>query len=399
VLPGDLRLMDSDDMTSIPSTTEPHLLRGRGLSCPPVVIVALSLLCCWSLPGAETLRAAAADRLLVGCAVAAADLGNAKLGALIADQFSCLTPEYDFMPEHLVDDQGSFTFEAGDRVVAFAEAHHLPVFGHMLVWHFVTRKWLFEGKDGRPLPRDQALAQLERYIAAVVGHYKGRIRAWDVVNEAISDQDGEYLKDTPALRAIGPDYIEKAFAFAHAADPQAQLYYNDYNIEQPGKLERTIRLITSLQAKGLHIDAVGIQGHWLIDWPPATMIEKGIAALAATKIKVMITELDVDVLPRNVSGADLALQEKGANPYPAALPASMQDKLSARYGEIMAAIVRSPAVTMVGFWGTHDGRSWLNDFPVKGRTNHPLLFDRALQPKPAFTTVIAALKAAGAGPK
>jgi endo-1,4-beta-xylanase len=357
-----------------------------------VSIAVLPLLCSWSLCGAESLREAAAGRLLVGCAVAAADLDHDKLATLIADQFSCITPEYDFMPEHLVDEHGTFTFDAGDRVVAFAEAHRLPVFGHMLVWHFVTRKWLFEGADGKPLPRDQALAQLEHYITGVVGHYRGRIRAWDVVNEAISDQDGGYLKETPALRAIGPDYIEQAFAFAHAADPQAQLYYNDYNIEQPGKLERTIRLITSLQAKGLHIDAVGIQGHWLIDWPPTAMIEKGIAALAATKVKVMITELDVDVLPRNVSGADLALQEKGANPYPDALPSALQSALAARYGEIMVAILRSPAVTMVGFWGTHDGRSWLNDFPVKGRTNHPLLFDRMLQPKPAFSAVINALK-------
>ncbi len=384
-------------MTAIPTT--PRLPRqGPAWIRARLPIIALTLLCSWPLAAAETLRAAAGPRLLVGCAVAAADLDNPQLAALIAQQFSCLTPEYDLMPEHLVDDHGAYTFAAGDRVVAFAQAHRLPVFGHMLVWHFVTRRWLFEDGDGRPLAREQALAQLERYITAVVGHYRGRIRAWDVVNEAISDQDGGYLKDTPALRAIGPDYIEQAFAFAHAADPQALLYYNDYNIEQPGKLERTLRLITALKAAGVHLDAVGIQGHWLIDWPPPVMIGKGIAALAATGTAVMITELDVDVLPRSVSGADLALQGKGADPYPDALPPALQSALAARYGEIMAAIVRSPAVTMVGFWGTHDGRSWLNDFPVKGRTNHPLLFDRALQTKPAFATVVAAL-ATGGGPR
>ncbi len=350
------------------------------------------LLFCSPLPGGETLREAADKRLLVGCAVAASDLGNLKLAGLVAEQFNCITPEYDFMPAHMVNDEGRFTFAAGDRVVAFAEAHHMPVFGHMLLWHFVSRKWLFEDRAGKPLPRKKALANLKHYIDTVMGHYKGRIRSWDVVNEAVSDKQGEYLKDTPALRAIGADYVERAFEFAHSADPQAELYYNDYNIEQPPKLEKTIRLVRSLQAKGLHVDAVGVQGHWLIDWPPAEMIGKGIAALAATGVKVMITELDVDPLPREGSGADMAQAEKGADPYRRGLPPGMQQKLAKRYGEIVAAIVREPAVTMIGFWGTHDGRSWLNDYPVKGRTNHPLLFDREYKPKPAFDAVIEALK-------
>ena len=213
-----------------------------------------------------------------------------------------------------------------------------------------------------------------------------------MVNEAISDDDGVYLKDTPALRAIGPDYIEKAFEFAHAADPNVELYYNDYNIEQPGKLEKTIRLIRELQAKNLRIDAVGVQGHWLINWPPPGMIEKGVQALAATGVKVMVTELDVDPLPRDVSGADMAQAEKGGNPYPDGLPPEMQQKLAQRYNEIMTVLARQPAITMIGFWGTHDGRSWLNDFPVRGRTNYPLLFDRQMQAKPAFDAVMKTLQ-------
>jgi endo-1,4-beta-xylanase len=353
-----------------------------------------SLLLCPPLLGGETLREAAGKRLLVGCAVATVDLADPKLAALVAGQFDCITPEYEFMPEHMVDEKGGFTFERGDRVVAFAEAQRMPIFGHMLVWHFVTRKWLFEDPESKPLPRERALANLKKCIDGVVGHYKGRIRAWDVVNEAISDKDGEYLKDTPARRAIGADYIEKAFEFAHAADPQAELYYNDYNIEQPKKLEKTIRLVRSLQAKGVQIDAVGIQGHWLIGWPSTEMIEKGIDALAATGVKVMITELDVDPLPRDASGADLAVVEEGADPYRQGLPPEMQEKLAKRYGEIVTAIVRHPAVKMMTFWGTHDGRSWLNNFPVKGRTNHPLLFDREQKPKPALDAVIKALKAA-----
>jgi endo-1,4-beta-xylanase len=353
-----------------------------------------SILLCSPLVGGETLREVAGNRLLVGCAVATVDLGNPKLAALVAKQFDCITLEYDFMPGHMVDDDGKFTFEPGDGVVAFAEAHHLPVFGHMLVWHYVTRKWLFEDRSGKPLPREKALANLKRYIDAVMGRYKGRITAWNVVNEAVSDKEGEFLKDTPALRAIGDDYVEKAFGFAHAADPKAELYYNDYNIEQPAKLEKTIRLVRSLQAGGVRIDAVGIQGHWLIDQPPTDMIGKGIDALSATGVKVMITELDVDPLPRHAGGATTAVGKNGADPYRHGLPPEVQEKLAQRYGEIVTEIVRHPAVTMITFWGTHDGRSWLNDFPIKGRTNHPLLFDRDYKPKPAFDAVIKAMKAA-----
>ena len=355
----------------------------------------LGLICFASpLVGEETLRDAAGKRLLVGCALATCDLDNPKLAALAAKQFNCITPEYEFMPEHTVDAKGKFTFQAGDRMVAFAEAHHMPVFGHMLLWHFVTRKWLFADRAGKPLPREKALANLKNYMDAVLGHYQGRIRAWDVVNEAISDKDGVYLKDTPALRAIGEDYVEKAFQFAHAAAPNVDLFYNDYDIEQPAKRAKTLRLVRSLRSKGVRIDAVGIQGHWLIDWPPPDMIGKGIDAIAACGVKVMITELDVDPLPRDASGADMVVAEKGADPYRQGLPPPVQQKLAQRYAEIVSTIVRRPAVTMINFWGPHDGRSWLNNFPVKGRTNHPLLFDRQCEPKPAFDAVIRALKRA-----
>jgi endo-1,4-beta-xylanase len=363
----------------------------------PSLLLLLACSASQPLRAADTLREAAGSRLLFGCAVATVDLRDPALSQLITSQFSCITPEYELMPEKVVDERGAYTFEAGDQVVAFARAHQLPVYGHMLLWHFVTRAWLFADAAGKPLPRAAALANLKRYITQVVGHYRGAIKAWNVVNEAISDADGEYLKDTPALRAIGPDYIDQAFAFAQAADPDVALYYNDYNIEQPAKLAKTTRLITALRAAGRRIDAVGIQGHWLIDWPPTDVIASGIAGLARTGVQVMITELDVDPLPRSASGADLALQEHGSDPYPQGLPAELQRRLAQRYGDIVTTILKAPSVTMLSIWGTHDGRSWLNDFPVKGRTNHPLLFDRALMPKPAWNTVVAALKA-GARP-
>jgi endo-1,4-beta-xylanase len=194
--------------------------------------------------------------MLIGCCVTTAGLKDPNLATLVVEQFNCITPEYELMPEFMVDEGWKFTFERGDKVLAFAEENHLPVFGHMLVWQFVTRKWLFEDQAGKPLAREKALSNLKRYINEVMHHYHGRIKAWNVVNEAISDKDGEYLKDTPALRAIGDDYVEKVFEFAHTADPDVELYYNDYNIEQPDKLGKTVTLVRSLKANGVRIDAV-----------------------------------------------------------------------------------------------------------------------------------------------
>lgn len=338
--------------------------------------------------GPRTLREAAGNRWLVGCAASSSDLQDPKLTALILRQFNAITADNELMPALLVNEDGRYTFARGDAIARFAREHGLPFFGHMLLWHHLTRDWLFQDKAGRPLARAEALTNLQRYIETVAGHYRGQVKAWDVVNEALSDQAGAYLRDTPARRAIGDDYIEKAFAFAHAADPEAQLYYNDYNIELPEKRAKALRLLRALRAAGVRIDAVGIQGHWMINYPAPEIISDAIREFHDAGFGVMITELDVDVLPRTVSGANLETVEHGPNPYPHGLPDEVQRQLADRYGEIFDAILRTPGVTMITFWGTHDGGSWLNDFPVRHRTNHPLLFDRQYRPKPAFDAVL-----------
>ena len=341
-----------------------------------------------------SLRTAAGETLLIGCAASARDLQDPKLVALILQNFSAVTAHRDMMPALLVDDEGRYTFEAGDAVAQFAREHQLAFYGHMLVWQHLSRDWLFKEKDGSPLPREKALANLRGFIDSVVGHYRGKVKSWDVVNEALSDDDGEYLRDTPARRAIGDDFIVQAFRFAQAADPDAELYYNDYNIELPGKRAKTLRLVRELRAAGVRIDAIGIQGHWMLNGPAPAVISDAIREFHDAGYKVMITELDVDVLPRTVSGANMETVEHGPNPYPDTLPDDMQQRLATRYGELFDAMLKPPGVTMITFWGSHDGRSWLNNFPVKNRTNHALLFNRALQPKPAFHAVIEALERA-----
>jgi len=316
--------------------------------------------------------------------------------AFIQEQCSALTAHRDMMPALLVDDEGRYTFEAGDAVARFAEENKLAFYGHMLVWQHLTRKWFYEDEDGKPLPREQALANMKGFIQTVVRHYRGKVKSWDVVNEAISDADGEYLRDIPARRAIGDDFIAKAFEFAHEADPDAELYYNDYSIELPAKRAKTLRLLRELRAAGVRVDAVGIQGHWMLDStkPKAHVITDAIREFHAAGFKVMITELDIDVLPRTVSGANMETVEHGPNPYPDGLPDDVQQQLARRYEEVFDAILEPGVVTMITFWGSHDGRSWLNNFPVKNRTNHALLFDRAFQPKPAFYAAVESLERA-----
>jgi endo-1,4-beta-xylanase len=344
-------------------------------------------------PG-ETLRHAVKGRFLIGAAVAPRRLDDPKLADLVAQQFDCLTAENEFKPRNLHPQPERFNFAAADRIVEFARRHEMKVVGHTLCWHGQTPAWMFRGPDGKPLPRDLALQNLKAHIDAVVGHFKGKVIGWDVVNEAITDAKDGYLRDTPARRAIGDDYIVKAFEFAHAADPDAELYYNDYANETPGKREKTVRLVRELKAKGVRIDAVGMQAHFrLEDIDAPDRLDQAIAAYAAEGVHVVLSEMDVDVLPRRTRGADIAVREQGgADPYRSGLPPDVADAQARFYGRIFRVVLKHPGVvTRVTLWGTHDGASWLNFYPVAFRTNHPLLWDRALKPKPALGAVLDAL--------
>lgn len=341
----------------------------------------------------HTMRRAAETHLAIGAAVEPRYLDNPAYAALLAREFNSVTAENAMKPMAVHARRGELTFEAADRLVDFAEEHHMQVIGHVLVWHQSSPSWLFENQAGEPLPREEALANMREHIHAVVGHYRGRVRGWDVVNEAISDT-GPYLRDTPALRAIGEDYVIKAFEFAHEADPNAELYYNDYNIAVLLKRAKALRLVNELLDAGVRLDAVGVQGHWLVDWPSVGEIKDGLDAFLDLGVSVDITELDIDPLPRQrAGGADIsAIEQAGDNPYVDGMPEEAQQKLARRYAELFDLFLSEPGVRRVTLWGVDDGASWLNFFPVQGRTNHPLLFDRDLQPKPAYYAVLNSLR-------
>jgi len=342
----------------------------------------------------ETLRHSAKGRFLVGAAVMSRQLQDPRLAELVARQFDCLTGENEFKPMRAQPQPGKFNFAAADRIIDFARQHDMKVVGHTLCWHGQSPAWMFRGPDGKPLPREEAERNLKAHINAVVGHFKGKVIGWDVVNEAISDARDQHLRDTPARRAIGDAYIARAFEFAHAADPDAELYYNDYGNENPGKLEKTIHLIRELKVRGVRLDVVGIQCHLRLDDLDAPdRLDRAIADYAAEGVKVAVTELDVDVLPRRTRGADVAAREKGGlDPYRGGLPPEVAEAQARFYDRIFRAVLKHPGVVQrVTFWGIHDGTSWLNGWPVFRRTNHPLLWDRDLQPKPALRAVLEAL--------
>jgi endo-1,4-beta-xylanase len=343
------------------------------------------------------------DDFLVGAALGTQQVLGEEPAALelVARQFNTITPENLLKWAEVHPQPGQYNFDPADKYVEFGEKNKMFIVGHNLVWHNQTPDWAFAGVDGKPLDRDTALARMKDHIAAVVGRYKGRIHGWDVVNEAIDD-NGKLRsgavgppgrRGEPWHTAIGDDYIQKAFEFAHAADPDAELYYNDYNEWHPAKIDAISKLVRSLQAAGVRIDGLGLQGHWGMDYPKVEEIDHMLTEYGKLGVKLMITELDINVLPnpsRN-QGADVTRREERRqelDPYPDGLPAELQQKLADRYAEIFAVFHKHrDKIDRVTFWGVHDGHSWLNTWPMQ-RTNYPLLFDRQLQPKPAFEAVI-----------
>ncbi len=322
--------------------------------------------------------------------------GRAPLELGIAtSQFSAITPENSMKPDALQRTEGQFTFADGDRLVEIAEKNGATPIGHTLVWHSQTPAWFFKGPDGGPVTRELALARLRKHISTVVGHFKGRVKQWDVVNEAISDTPGQVLRQSPWLKAIGEDYIAEAFRAAHEADPDAVLVYNDYNIELGYKRPKALQLLKSLLDKKVPVNAVGIQCHWRLTGPDLAEAETAIQQYSALGLKVMITELDMGVLPTKYQGADIAASERMTpeqqavmNPYTKGLPDTVAQQLAERYRQVFAMFLRhQDVIGRVTIWGTQDGTSWLNNFPVRGRTEYPLLFDREGKPKPAFFAV------------
>ncbi len=312
--------------------------------------------------------------------------------AVALKHFNSITPENVMKWDTLQPSPGEFNFGPADAIVDLAEAHNLHIVGHTLVWHSQAPDWIFQDENGERISRDALIERMREHIHTVVGRYKGRIHGWDVVNEAIIE-DGSY-RETLWYEIIGPEYVDLAFQFAHEADPEAELYYNDYTLNFDGKRAATIEMIRGMQERGIPIHGVGTQEHIRVDWPSIEDIERTVVELAELGIPVMITEMDIDVLPPAFAymGADVNLTAElrdELNPFPDGLPMEVEQALADRYREIFEVYWRhQDKVSRVTIWGVSDRHSWLNNWPIRGRTSYPLLFDRDLQPKAAFDAVL-----------
>ena len=351
----------------------------------------------------NTLKEAYKDAFKMGCAVNTQIVSGRdnRSAQIILKQFNAVSPENDLKPEVLHPQPDEWNFQAADRYVQFAKDNGLWALGHTLVWHNQTPDFFFNHADGTPKNHDEMVETMRSYIKKVAGHFAGKVNAWDVVNEII-DNDGSYRKTlwTNAFGGDGDEVVRLAFQFAHEYDPNAELYYNDFNVWRPAKRDGIARMVRMLQKNGIKIDGIGIQAHWGLNFPKNEYITAAIDTFATLGVKVMITELDVDVLPITKEGQVIgkSLQdplyqleefETFLDPYKNGLPDDVERLLTNRYAELMRIFYdRRDKIDRVTIWGLHDGMSWKNDYPIPNRTNYPLLYYRDRTPKPAFDAVL-----------
>ncbi|MDP2484892.1 endo-1,4-beta-xylanase [Pseudoalteromonas marina] len=329
---------------------------------------------------------------------------NAAAQSIIAKQFNTVTLENAMKAEVIYPQQGKVDFSGADAFIDFAKQNNMFTVAHTLVWHNQTPDWFFTNSKNEPNTPAQQLEQMRKHIELVAGRYKNKVDAWDVVNEVIAD-DGSYRPTVWVNRVgDGDTMVKAAFKYAQQYSPSTELYYNDFNAWRPEKRDGIIRMIKMLQKEGIRIDGIGIQAHWGLNFPKMQYIEQAIDAYAALGIKVMITELDIDVLPLTkegqITGTDMMKPqfqleefETYLNPYKNGLPSDVEAQLNARYKALFELFyAKRDKIDRVTFWGLHDGMSWKNDYPIPNRTNYPLLWDRNLNPKPVIKTIADVVK-------
>lgn len=292
--------------------------------------------------------------------------------------------------------EGEFDFELPDRFIEFAEQNNLYTVGHCLIWHSQAPRWFFVDDQGNDVSKELLTERIKTHIFTVVGRYKGKVDCWDVVNEAIED-DGSW-RNNKFYQIMGEDYVELAFKFAREADPGAELLYNDYSMFHEGKREAVVRLVNNLKSKGIMVDGIGMQAHYGMDYPSLDEVEKSILAFAGTGAEVHITEMDISALPlpvRNM-GAEISTNfeyQQKMNPYVNGLTDSARVALHERYLDFFELFLKhEDKIKRVTTWGVSDNYSWKNNFPIRGRTDYPLLFDREYQAKPIVEAIIKAAK-------
>ncbi|MBO7260773.1 MAG: endo-1,4-beta-xylanase [Bacteroidaceae bacterium] len=351
----------------------------------------------------KSLHQAYADAFKVGCAInqRIASGRDSIANALLLHHFNAISPENELKAETIHPRPGVWNFGPADRYVQFGLDNNMHILGHTLVWHNQTPSFFFNNEDGTAKTKEQMIETMREYIEKVVTRYNGKIDAWDVVNEII-DNDGSY-RPTTWVNSFGGDgdaVVLNAFRFAEQYAPGTELYYNDFNAWRPEKRDGIARMVRMLQKNGVRIDGIGIQAHWGLNFPKNEYITAAIDTFAALGVKVMITEMDMDVLPLTKEGQIIgkSMQESQFqleefeiffDPYKDGLPEDVQTQLTARYKELLQIFYdKRDKIDRVTFWGLHDSMSWKNDYPIPNRTNYPLLFNRDYSAKPALEAIL-----------
>ena len=314
-----------------------------------------------------------------------------ELQDIVKREFDSITAENEFKWSVINPKNDEWRFDVPDQFVKFGLDNNMYMLGHCLVWHSQVPRDLFVDKSGNQLSREALLKKMEKHITNLVDRYKGKMNAWDVVNEALTPEDG--WRKTKWIEIIGPEFMERAFQLAHEADPNAHLIYNDYNMDNPKRRQLVVDVVKDYKKRGIPIHGIGLQGHWHLDSPSIQDIEDSIIAFANEGMKVHVTELDIDVLPydwgRTAEISTNAEYRESLNPYKDGLPKEINDKLTKRYEDLFKLFLKhKDSMERVTFWGISDDLSWKNNFPMRGRTNYPMLFDRQHKPKDAYFAVV-----------
>ncbi|MGC8824521.1 MAG: endo-1,4-beta-xylanase [Bacteroidales bacterium] len=342
----------------------------------------------------EGLKDALKGKFYIGAALNEAQIMGKDTQAIkiVTRHFNSIVAENCMKMENIHPTRDSFNFKVSDAFVKFGEEHQMKIIGHCLIWHSQVPDWIFVDEKGKDVTRDELISRMKNHITTVVSRYRGRVHGWDVVNEAIDD-NGMY-RQSKWYKIIGPEYIELAFRFAHEADPAAELYYNDYNEWHSAKRDAIYNLVKGLKEKGVPINGIGMQGHLALDSPNLEDYEEAIVKYASLGVKVMITELDMTLLPwpSEKLTADVSYKAElmaKYNPYPNGLPDTVNAAFTQRYASLFKLFLKhADKIDRVTLWGVHDTQSWRNYWPIMGRTDYPLLFDRQYQPKPVVQEII-----------
>lgn len=339
-----------------------------------------------------SLKDVVGDKFLVGVALnvnqsSGIDTSSVKL---VKQHFNSIVAENCMKCEVIHPEENRYDFTQADQFVDFGEKNGMAIIGHCLIWHSQLAPWFCVDEKGNNVSPEVLKQRMKDHITTIVTRYKGRIKGWDVVNEAILE-DGSY-RQSKFYEILGEEFIPLAFQYAHEADPNAELYYNDYAMNMPGKRDGVVKLVKKLKERGLRIDAVGMQGHMGMDYPDINEFEQSIVAYAGAGVKVMVTEWDMSALPtakQSANISDTVAFQKSLNPYLEALPDSVSEAWNKRMKQFFDLFEKhADVITRVTAWGVSDGDSWKNDFPVKGRRDYPLLFDRSYQPKPFVEEIL-----------